>query len=205
MRTIEEQLHQIMKHGIATVQGPNDPIPEQFNVLPLAAFFPAIDPERLGHAWQGTSKTGGRISAYERMTRYLESTRGPHVALPHLAASAPEQATVIETVVSIDGNTGDACGALRPNQPISIRIRSEPSTEPSTISSVIQPGLPLPKIGNVIQLQRDRLAGNDRLAMVLQVDKASDDTVVSTVRWYKSTPTPWEALVGTKPPWPNKK
>ena len=202
MRTIEEQLHQIVKAGIVTVQGRNDPVPEQFNLLPLVAFFPAIEPERLRDAWKTDPKSGTSETAYERMTRYLEASRSGNVTLPHLAPSAPEQATVIETAVNISQSTGAAYGQVQQRRQITIRVRSEPTTKPSTISSTLGHGLPQLQLGNIIQLQRDRDAGNDRLAIFLAVDEASDDTVVSTVRWYRTTPTPWEEIVGAMPPFP---
>ena len=205
MRTIEEQLSQILRSGIATVKTDDGFGENWINVPAVARFFPAIHPNRLQAAWSAKSASGESLPAYERITQYLESAREESMTAPGLVSSEPEQATIVRAPVMIVPAHGGTETQSQTDRPVTITISSDPEDKPSTLTMALRPSLiPQIRIGDVIRLARDQEKPNTRLALVLEVDQLSSTTLMVSVWWYRTAHNFFADIEATVPPsaWP---
>ena len=78
MRSITDQLLEIVRSGLATVKTLNDSTQDAINVTAIRRFFPAIDPGRLGAAWKDRPGTSEPDSVFERIKRVPGRRSGRH-------------------------------------------------------------------------------------------------------------------------------
>ena len=187
MRSITDQLLEIVRSGLATVKTLNDSTQDAINVTAIRRFFPAIDPGRLGAAWKDRPGTGEPDSVFERIKRYLEDARDATATVPHIGFTRTEEATVVRAEIRNRPFQGNADVRLNSRFRIPIGIVNSNGNYPQTVTTTLvretNRGV---QVGDIIQVDRDREGLENRHARVVEVDQFSEDTVVLTVRWYKN-------------------
>ena len=201
MRSIEEQLNQILRSGVATVQTDDGFGHDRINTESLEHFYPAIDPSDLYLAWYARSKTGSSLPAHERCRLYLEWAINGYIVRSGLPASKPENATLVRTAVMVNRATKQTEAQPPSEKAITVTVSSAADQTPATLTTRFHPDLTPPvQRGDVIRLKRDQNERNTRLGMVLEVDQLSKNTLMLTVWWYRTSGNQPVDMEATWPP-----